>query len=167
MFRASSRPSSRAQQLQKQSLVLLLERGGISAVGGGRASWPDHDQQHWYHHAPTIKPEATTVVVKLLMMGVRKSETCWAVHKHQVINVRNVASIWLIYWRCMMMHGLANFKHNALRPSTVCDTKILNFPKKILCKFLYSPQCSGWNLPQGFPVGYLCIIYPTHMLSLS
>jgi len=37
MFRASSSPSSGAQQLQWQPLVLPLERGGISAVGRGRA----------------------------------------------------------------------------------------------------------------------------------
>jgi hypothetical protein len=35
MFRASSCPSSGAQQLQYQPLVLLLERGGSSAVGRG------------------------------------------------------------------------------------------------------------------------------------
>jgi len=40
MFRASSRPSSGAQQLQKQPLVLPLERGDSSAVGRGRASQP-------------------------------------------------------------------------------------------------------------------------------
>jgi len=28
-----------------------------------------------YHHAPTVQPEATTVV-ELLMMGVRTPETC-------------------------------------------------------------------------------------------
>ena len=32
--------------------------------------WPDHDQQHCYHHAPTVKPEAVNAVAKLLMMGV-------------------------------------------------------------------------------------------------
>jgi len=69
MFRASSRPSSKAQQLQYQLLVLLLERGGSSAVVRGRA---DHDQQHCYHHAPTVKPEVATTVVELLMMGVRR-----------------------------------------------------------------------------------------------
>ena len=37
MFRASSCPSSGAQQLQWQPLVLPLERGGSSAVGRGRA----------------------------------------------------------------------------------------------------------------------------------
>jgi len=46
MFRASSRPSSGAQQLQWQPLVLPLERGGSSAVGHGRAGRPDRDQQH-------------------------------------------------------------------------------------------------------------------------
>jgi hypothetical protein len=25
--------------------------------------WPDHDQQHCYHHAPTVKPEAANAVV--------------------------------------------------------------------------------------------------------
>jgi len=47
-----------------------------SAVGRGRAGWPDHDQQHCYHHAPTVKPKAATAVVELLMMGMRTPETC-------------------------------------------------------------------------------------------
>jgi hypothetical protein len=41
-----------------------------------RSVQPDHDQQHCYHHAPTVKPEAATAVVELLMMGVRTPETC-------------------------------------------------------------------------------------------
>jgi len=60
MFRASSRSSSGAQQLQQQPLVLPLERDDSSAVGRGRA---DHDQQHCYHHAPTVKPEDATAAV--------------------------------------------------------------------------------------------------------
>jgi hypothetical protein len=36
---------------------------------------PDHDQQHCYHHAATVKAEAATAVVELLMMGVRTPET--------------------------------------------------------------------------------------------
>ena len=56
---------------------LPLERGGSSAVGRGRAgNRPDHDQQYCYHHVPTIKPEAATAVVELLMMGMRMPETC-------------------------------------------------------------------------------------------
>jgi len=37
-----------------------LECGDSSAVGRGRAS---HGQQHCYHQAPTVKPEAATAVV--------------------------------------------------------------------------------------------------------
>jgi len=40
-----------------------------------RLGRPDHDQQHCYHHTPTVKPEAATAV-ELLMMGVRTPETC-------------------------------------------------------------------------------------------
>jgi hypothetical protein len=67
MFWESSRPSSGAQQLQWQPLLLPLERADSSAVGRGRYDRPDHDQQHGYHHAPTVKPEAATAVVGLLM----------------------------------------------------------------------------------------------------
>jgi hypothetical protein len=58
---------------------LPLERGGSSVVGRGRSGcdkWTDHDQQHCYQHAPTVKPEAATAVVELLMTGVRTPETC-------------------------------------------------------------------------------------------
>ena len=49
----------------------------------------DHDRQHCYHHATTVKPEAATAFVELVMMGARTPETCRAVHKHQVINLGN------------------------------------------------------------------------------
>jgi hypothetical protein len=45
-------------------------------VGRGRAGRPDHDQQHCYHHTPTVKPEAVTAVVEFLMVGVKTPETC-------------------------------------------------------------------------------------------
>ena len=76
MFRVSSRPSSGAQQLQQQPVVLPLERGGSNAVVRGRAGRPDNDQQHCYHQAPTVQPEAATAVVEVLMMGVKTPETC-------------------------------------------------------------------------------------------
>jgi hypothetical protein len=76
---------------------LPLERGGRSAVGRGRAGRLDHDQQHCYHHAPTVKPEAATADVELLIMGVRAPETCLAVNKRLVINLKTAAASWLIY----------------------------------------------------------------------
>jgi hypothetical protein len=44
---------------------------GVLLVVVGR---PYHDQKHCYHHAPTVKPEAATAVVELLMMGVRTTD---------------------------------------------------------------------------------------------
>ena len=76
MFRASSRPSSGATTTAVAASGLPSELGDGSAVGCGRADRPDHNQQHCYHHAPTVKPEATTAVVELLVMGVRTPETC-------------------------------------------------------------------------------------------
>jgi hypothetical protein len=42
----------------------------------GPAGRTDHDQQHCYHHALKVKPEAATAVVEFLMMGVKTPETC-------------------------------------------------------------------------------------------
>jgi hypothetical protein len=94
MFLTSSRPSSGAQQLQYQTLVLPSERGDSSDVGRCRAGYnrlfvrsgyelPDHDQKHCYHHAHKVKPKAATAVVELMMMVVKTPETCWAVHRRQ------------------------------------------------------------------------------------
>ena len=44
------------------------------------------------HHAPTVKPEAATAAIELLMTGVKTPETRWAVHKRQVINLGNCCS---------------------------------------------------------------------------
>jgi len=77
MFRASSCPSSGATTTAVAVSGLPSELGDSSAVVvDGLAARPDHDQQHCYHHAPKVKPEAATAVVELLMMGVRTPETC-------------------------------------------------------------------------------------------
>ena len=72
---AFSRPSSGATTTAVAASGLPSERGGSSAVGRGLADLPHHDQQHCYHHAPTVNPEAATAVVELLMMGMRMPET--------------------------------------------------------------------------------------------
>jgi len=72
MFHASSRPSSGAKQLQYQPPVFLLERGGSSASGRGRAGWPARPRTTALLPPRTDgKPEAATAVDKLLIMGVR------------------------------------------------------------------------------------------------
>jgi hypothetical protein len=48
----------------------------LLVVVGPVDNQPDHDQQHCFHHAPTVKPEAAIVIVELLIMGVRTPETC-------------------------------------------------------------------------------------------
>jgi hypothetical protein len=44
-----------------------LERGGSSAVGRGQAGRPDYDQQHCYHHVPTVKPEAAASLLHFFL----------------------------------------------------------------------------------------------------
>jgi len=65
---------------------LNMFRASSRRIWAGR---PNHDEQHCYHHAPVVKPGAATAVVELLRMGMRTPETCWAVHKRQVTNLRN------------------------------------------------------------------------------
>ena len=74
------RPHAHYQELNNcsSSLWFYLRSVVIAVlfVVVGPDNRPDHDQQHCYHHAPTVKPEAATAVVELLMMGVRTLETC-------------------------------------------------------------------------------------------
>ena len=53
------------------------------------SSRPDHDQQHCYHHAPTVNQRLVLQLLYLLMMGTRMPKTCWAVFRRQVINLRS------------------------------------------------------------------------------
>jgi hypothetical protein len=59
MFRASSCPSSGTITTAVAASGLPSELGDSSAVGRGRTN----DQQHCYHHTPTVKQEAATAVV--------------------------------------------------------------------------------------------------------
>ena len=111
MFRASSRPSSGAQQLQQQPLVLPSKPGDSSDVGrgwAGRPAWPR--TQYDYHHETKVIPEAATAIIEFLMMGGKTSETCWAVNKCQDNKLKNFCIRLVIYLNCTMMHGLTNLK---------------------------------------------------------
>ena len=99
MFRASSRPSSGAQQLQQQPLVLPSKPGDSSDVGrgwAGRPAWPR--TQYDYHHETKVIPEAATAIIEFLMMGGKTPETCWAVNKRQDNKLKIVVSGWWFIW---------------------------------------------------------------------
>jgi len=105
MFRAFYRPSSGAQWLQWQPLVLPSYRDDSRAVVRGRADRPDHEKQHGYHHDTKVKPEAATAVIELLMRGGKKPETCWAVNKRQDNKLENCC-IWLVIYLNWSEYGL-------------------------------------------------------------
>jgi hypothetical protein len=66
--------------------------------------------QHDYHHDKKVKPEATTAVTELLMMGGKTPETCWAVNKRQDNKLKNCCVMLVIYLNCTMMHGFTYLK---------------------------------------------------------
>ena len=76
-------PINRSLSTAAAATSLPWERDGSSAVVRGRAGRPDHEQQHCYHHTPTVKPEAAAALDRLLMMGIRMPETCSAVFERQ------------------------------------------------------------------------------------
>jgi hypothetical protein len=99
VFRAFSHPSSGAQWLQWQPLVLPSYHGGSRAVFMvGPASWLAWLRtQHNCHHDTKIKPEAATAVIELLMLGGKTPETCWAVNKRQDNRLKNCYISLVIY----------------------------------------------------------------------
>jgi hypothetical protein len=107
MFRLSSCPSSGAQ-LESQPLiyrwnvVVVILLVVVGPLDGPRptARLPPHSNG---------KSEAATPV-ELLMMGMKMSETRWAVFKRQGINLRNCC-IWLVdSFEYMILHVLTNTK---------------------------------------------------------
>jgi len=75
------RPHAHHQELNKCSSSLWFYRwcvvvAVLLVVFGPVVNRPEHDQQHYYFQAPTVKPEAATALVELLMMGVKTPETC-------------------------------------------------------------------------------------------
>jgi len=95
MFREFPRPLSGAQWLQWQPLILPSYRGDSRAVFVVGPARPR--TQHGYNHYTKLKPEATTAVIELLMMGERTPGTCWAVNKRQDNKLENCC-IWLVIY---------------------------------------------------------------------
>jgi hypothetical protein len=92
-------PSSGAQWLQWQPLVLLSYRGDSRAVFMVGPARPR--TQHDCHNNKKIKPEAAIAVIELLMMGGKTPETFWAVNKRQDNKLRNWCIALVIYLNLM------------------------------------------------------------------
>jgi len=76
MFRAPPRPSSGAYNYIN-SLCFYLWSVAVTAllvVVWSVDNRPDHDQQHCYHHAPTVKPEAVNAVVSSWLWAWRRQK---------------------------------------------------------------------------------------------
>jgi hypothetical protein len=78
------------------------------------------------------KPETATAVCKLLMMGMRMHETCWAVSKRRAINLRD----WCI-WLVDLYEWL-----NAIRVRifTACNDKHVTDRRLLMCGLRFCQQ---------------------------
>jgi hypothetical protein len=104
---------------------LQLERGGSSVLGRGQSGWQPDRLQPMTLLPPRSngKPEAATAVDKVLMMGMRMPETCWAVFMRQTVNLGD-RCIWLVdlfectfnVWHCVQELVSVCMKWNPLIP---------------------------------------------------
>jgi len=60
---------------------LPLERGDSSAVGRGRSDRTDHDQQHCYHHVPTVNQRLLLQLISSWWWAWGYPKHVWAVFK--------------------------------------------------------------------------------------
>jgi hypothetical protein len=59
-----------------------------------------------YYHDTEVKPEATTAVIELLMIGGRTLKTCWAINKYQDNKLENCCILLVIYLNWTSKYGL-------------------------------------------------------------
>jgi hypothetical protein len=95
-FGRFSRPSSGAQWLQWQPLV-YFHLWWQSCCFHGRTGYG--------------KPEATSAVIELLMMGGKTPETCWVANKRQDNKLENCCICLVIYLNCTI-YGLYETSHH-------------------------------------------------------
>jgi hypothetical protein len=80
--------------------IIRSSMTAVAASGFTFVSWwqPARPRtQHDCHHDTKVKPEAATAVIKLLTMGGKTPETCWAVNKRQDNKLENCC-IWLVIY---------------------------------------------------------------------
>ena len=69
--------------------------------------------------------------------GMRMPETCWAVSKQQVINLKSCCILLVDSDESMMMHGLANPKFKKLLIFMICNEKRHHISGYILFRTIY------------------------------
>ena len=146
MFRAFSRPSSGAQWLQWQPLILpsYLQWQPLvlpSYRGDSRAGRPARPRtQHDYHHDTKVKPEGATAVIEFLMMGGKTPNTCWAVNKRQDNKLENCCIRLVIYLKlsivivvlCHTWHSCYKKWEKGKEPYTTGSDFLTHFLRKHL-----------------------------------
>jgi len=105
------RQSNKSTNQTHQSLRFIARRSNTAQHGRSWSVRPDRPRPtELLPPRSNGKPEAATAVYKLLMMGKRIPETCWAVFERRAINLRDFC-VWLVdLFECIMMHGLTNPK---------------------------------------------------------
>jgi len=118
------RPPAHHQGLNNCSSSLWFYRWSVVVAVQLVVVGNDHDQRHCYHHAPTVKPEAATATVELLMMDGRMPETCWAVHKRQIIKLEKLLHLvgWFEFDFCALSASTKHMQltHNSGRVTQIC-----------------------------------------------
>ena len=125
------RPHAHRQELNNCSSSLWFycwsDVVTVLLVVVGPAGRPDYDQQHCYHRAPTVKPEAATAVVELLTMSVKTPETYWAVRtskcqvREKLEKLLHLVGwfIWKVWWYTDLQ--TLNFKYILLYSVRTCE----------------------------------------------
>jgi hypothetical protein len=86
---------------------LPLERGGSSAVGCVRSDLTDHDQQHCYHHVPTVNQSRLLQLISSWWCTCGCPKHVELYFKRQAIKLRDWC-IWLVhlfefrYFNCLL-----------------------------------------------------------------
>jgi len=95
----------------------------------------------FYHWSVVV---AVSLVAELLMMGARMPETCWAVHKHQVINLRNCC-IYLVDWFELLRDIILLFRFTCLIKASDIGIELTSL--LLWTEFsTYQPACTSGQL---------------------
>ena len=110
--------------------------------------WPDHDQQHCYHHAPTVKPEAVNTVVSSWWWA-------WRLPKHverqKTSSNKLVKLLHLVGWFIWIVWLCADLRTSNARFLCLCSLSSHSIPRnewKLLINQCYAVYWF-WLIPES------------------